>query len=196
MSLWQTGLQIVGIFGGGAVVTAAVVGFMGKIFVETFMRKSVQRHERDLELLKQEYQIDLEGRRTIYKKSEFIFEKQFEAANRLLELRLKHIPLPWHPDVDHQDLLDRTIENAEMISNEFRAFLSKFGAILSKKEREELDKLASKARELAFYCSTTSPDQNSDIAETILSEIQELEERFIGRVLNQSRAPSQPTEVS
>lgn len=189
MSFIETLAQVVGILGAGAIVTSAVVAVMGKMFLETFMRKSVENHERDLERLKQEYQIDLEGRRTIYKKSELIFEKQFSAANRFLEIRLQYIQAPWAPDLEYQDFVERFIDNHDKLQKDLQLFLRQFGAILSNEDREQVEKLIQEVLELGFHATCTHPGQNADIVDSITSKIKELEANFIAQVIDQAGPP-------
>lgn len=178
-------VDIAAMLGGATVIATAVVAFLSRLLVERLSRASIEKHEKDLERLKRRYEIDLERHRLAFRKSEFLFEKQLEAANVFIRIRSKYIPLPWGPYLDHSDLMERIADNSGKIAKELSEFSDQFSAVLEKSDRNSISKLANNANELSFGMAVLTPKEHDNLAEQIISDLGLIEGNLIDCVRKQ-----------
>ena len=122
--------SIIATLGGGSVVVFALSGWLGKIWADRLMKASIFSHEKELEALRDKYTNDLEKLKTQLKKSEFMFEKEFVAASKLIEYHEEIIPLSQGPYMHMDDVFEsialqgepvESLEVAEEIYNRIRS---------------------------------------------------------------------------
>lgn len=131
-------LSVLAALGGGAVIIAGFAHWLGNLWA----KRLIQNEKSKLDLEIESYKVKL-------KKSEFIFEKQYEAASELTAMIRKFLPPLRYPEMDWGDACDEIAQDFESIITELERFLSKHGAILDKETRNLLSNsigLASQAK--------------------------------------------------
>ena len=83
-----------------------------------------------VEQVKHELRQETESYRTKLRKSEFLFEKEFEAASEFIDLRRRLWPRMQHPDEDWREAVYQFGHNLEQVEQEIGQYLSAHGAAL------------------------------------------------------------------
>lgn len=132
----------------------AVVGVCGVFaFLRWFVKKWVaQEMEKDMERVKadhtkwlneQKSQLtrDVESLKMKLAKSQFMFEKEYEALSALLTLQQEHSPPHSHPDMEWSDACDEIARDFADIERNIKNYLIKHGAVLQKDIRDLLSEV-------------------------------------------------------
>lgn len=82
--IWQTALAIIGSIGGGGIIIVGISSWLGKLWADKLMKKSEYEYQRNLELIKQ----DFEKKNYIHQAK---FTKEFEIYGVLTESCCKMI---------------------------------------------------------------------------------------------------------
>lgn len=191
MSTWQTILLA---FGGNAALLA-VLGYLGKSLLEKLIVRDTKLFESDLkaktdaeiERLKNELMHRVESYKVQLKKSEFLFQKEFEAASAFAALLQSIHPGFNHPTMGWYEACDAIAEDFEKIEIRLNDFLAKYGAVLTDNEKKILTSAISDAGYGKFDVigGEVDTDANQKAGELYFN-LQELEKQLIGRVRDQS----------
>jgi len=119
--------EIVAYLGGASVVLLGLSGWIGTIL-----------SNRIVERAKSELQRELESHKTSLRKSEFLFEKQFEAASRFIALKQSFLPTYRFPDMDWHDACEDMARDFDKIARLLRQFVAGHGAVIDKGTVEAL----------------------------------------------------------
>ena len=84
-------MVVVSLGGGGAIVLG-LGNWIGRILANKYVEK-----------LKQEIQQEVESHKTRLRKSEFLFQKEFEATSAFISLRLRLLPRYRSPEMEWHD---------------------------------------------------------------------------------------------
>lgn len=192
METWQT---ILFAFGGNAALLA-VLGLLGKSLLEKIILRDTRQFESDLkaktdseiERLKNELARSVESYKVQLKKSEFLFQKEFEATSSFSELLQSIHPGFIQPLMDWHDACEIIAEKFEEIEIKLGNFLAKYGAILTDEERSILTSAISVAGHGKFDVDSNGQvDPNSIIeAKELYKNLLTLEKQLIKRVRDQS----------
>ena len=140
VSVWNIALAIIAACGGGGVIILGLSGVIGKIWTNHLMQNDVHRHNREIEALKSSLQNETEGYRARLRKSDLVFEKEFQAANSLsfliASLEVGYYD-PWMEDAlplyyymsGHRDAVGKSIglylsKNASVLPDDVRGWLT------------------------------------------------------------------------
>lgn len=166
---------IVSLGGGGAIVLG-LANWIGKILAN----KTVEK-------LKHEIQEELESHKTRLKKSEFLFQKEFEAASTFMSLRLRVFPRYRFPDMEWRDACGDFAQNFDNVEKTLESYIATHGAALS---REALDRLTSAKAKASWGKLEVDNDKASEqaiqYAGEIMTELQEIEIELHQAVWSQS----------
>ena len=144
-SVWNTALAVIGSLGGGGAIVLALSGWIGKIWANRIMKNDLHRHNQDIEALKTKLTNETESYKTRLKKSEFVFEKEFSAANELASFISELETGYSDPFMDDSELFFDHLEiSRDEIAKKLGGFLSRHSAILTAEVRKSI----SLAREL------------------------------------------------
>lgn len=119
--------------GGGTAIVFGFSNWLGKVWANRLMEKEKNAHSRELESLKNTFLKETESYKVKLKKSELIFEKQFEAASELVAMHRGFIPGINFSHMDWEDVLDHYALSSKKIEEELEKFLSRHGAVLGEK---------------------------------------------------------------
>jgi hypothetical protein len=153
---------ILGSLGGATLILFAFSNWLGKLWAGRLMEDEKAKHSRDLEALRNRFLQDTEKYKTALKKSEFIFQKEYEAASALVALAREIRPTYSHPDMDWHDACDDIALRFEEIEKAFESYLRKHGAVLTEQIRELIGKCIGLASDGAFHVD--GPDNVSSEA--------------------------------
>jgi hypothetical protein len=139
-SLREIALTIVASIGGIGVVILGLSSFLGKVWANRIMQADLNRHNREIEALKNKLLGETEHYRTRLRNSELMFKREFAAASDLVRLvgdiEMGH----WDPWMDDRALfIEHVAERRETISKDLQAFLSKHAAILPLEVRHAVE---------------------------------------------------------
>jgi hypothetical protein len=95
-------------------------------------------YSQQLEALKTTFLLDVERRKTSLKKSEFIFQKEFEAASAMVALIRSIRPTLVHPDMDWYEACDEIARSFDRHERVLEAYLTAHGAVLEESVRDKV----------------------------------------------------------
>jgi hypothetical protein len=127
--------------------TVVLLGVVGKGIFDQVLARDLKTHEARLkeagdsqiERIKSELSQVVESHKTRLKKSEFLFQKEFEAAGAFTVLFREYNPKLSRPDMEWDDACDQMASSFERTEAKLEAFLASHGAVLQRHDREALD---------------------------------------------------------
>lgn len=154
---------------GGLLVGSAkwIGGLMAKTYVEQ---------------VKHDLRRETESYRTRLRKSEFLFEKEFEAASAFIDMRRRLWPRMRHPEEDWGEAVGQFGKRLEEVEDEMRRYLSGHGAALQEPVLEMVREALNQAEYGKFEFDEFGPARS--IAERVLDGLKEIEAellRYSGR---------------
>lgn len=179
--------MILGSLGGGAAIIFGFSSWLGKVWANRLMEKEKAEHTRELESLRNRLTQDTESYKVKLKKSEFIFEKEYEAASEFVSLKRSFVPTYSHPNMDWYEACDEIAHNFHRIETALGSYLSKHGAVLTKETKDLLSYSIGIAGENKF--DITSPDvpkEANTAADNLFKKLDEAEECLLNQVHSQS----------
>lgn len=129
--LFTISSAIIASLGGGALLVIALSNWLGKLWANRFMNTERAKHEEDLEQLRSQLLKEIEGYKIALKNSEFIFQKQYEAASELVALQSHIAPKYTFPEMDWHDACEYIATGFKSTEKLIDAYLAKHGAVLS-----------------------------------------------------------------
>jgi hypothetical protein len=136
--IWAISGTILASIGGGTAIVFGFSSWLGKVWANRLMEKEKNEHSRELEFLRNKFYKETESYKIKLKKSELIFEKQFEAASELVALQRSFVPEINFPHMDWEDVLDHYACSSEKIEKALEEYLSRHGAILGEEVEEKI----------------------------------------------------------
>ena len=103
----------------GGVVLLPFFKWIGAVFAKTYVER-----------VKHGLQQETESYRTKLRKSEFLFQKEFEAVSEFMELRRRSMPGMRYPDMDWGDVYDDFAAKLDKVEVDLKGYLSTHGASL------------------------------------------------------------------
>jgi len=173
--------------GGGAVIVFGFSSWLGKVWANRLMEKEKADHVRELESLRHELLKESESYKVKLKKSEFIFQKEFEAASEFVALRRSFLPTYSHPDMDWYEACDAMALDFGKMEVELGAYLSKHGAVLDAEVTDAICRAIGLAAGHKFEASINRVSSEANKAASRLYEnLQEVERSLLSQVRSQS----------
>ncbi len=180
--------SIIASIGGGAAIVFGFSSWLGKVWANRLMEKEKNEHSRELESLKNTFLRETESYKIRLKKSELIFEKQFEAASELVALHRSFMPQINFPHMDWEDVVDHYAFSSQKIEKELEKFLSRHGAVLGEAVEEKISECIGVAGwnkfEINKEYEVTS--KGKDEGEKIYKLLNEAKKLMIQEVLTQT----------
>ncbi|NWH06036.1 hypothetical protein [Desulfobacter latus] len=130
--------------GGGTAIVFGFSNWLGKVWANRLMEKEKNKHNRELEFLKNTFLKETENYKIRLKKSELLFEKQYEAASELVALHRSFIPQIF-PHMDWGDVVDHYAFSSKKIEEKLEKYLSRNGAVLGEEIEEKISECISVA---------------------------------------------------
>jgi len=169
-------LSVLSALGGGAIIIGGFAHWLGHLWA----KRLIQGEKTKLDIEMESYKVKL-------KKSEFIFQKEFEAASELVECIQSILPEHYKPDMDWEDACVSIACNVEWIEVALKKYLGKHGAILTE--------IATKNIEMCIYLAGSTkheitgpaiPASASKAGDEIYKKLKKAEKSLIEQVRGQS----------
>jgi hypothetical protein len=178
----------------GNVAVIAVIAFVGRGFInhifgtrlETFKSDLKKEGDEELERVKGVLSRDLESYKVKLKKSEFLFEKEFQAASEFLKLYSLFMPTRSHPEMDWGDAMEVIADDAGRTEIMLSKFVVEHGAALDEGDRDRLEAAVALANDLGLELGSYSFEQRNEKAEILHTKIKQLRDNLMQRVRDQS----------
>lgn len=179
---------ILGSLGGGAVIIFGFSSWLGKVWANRLMTKEKVEYAQELESLRNRLTQDTESYKIKLKKSEFIFQKEFEAASEFVGLIRNFLPKYSHPDMDWGDACDEIAICFEDIETLLSSYLSKHGAILQDDVKDLITDCIGIAGKNKFETNITEkvPFHVNEEASKLYKKLKDAEKSLINQVHSQS----------
>jgi hypothetical protein len=180
---WDLVLKALGLFGGGAVLTIAIAGFVSKLMAD----RSIESHKAQLgqetERLKGELAKETETHKLNLRKQEILYNKQLDAATEFIGLHQTMQPRFSHPDKDWDEACEDVAESFGMYEEWLKAYVRKHGAVTSRAVRKLLDESIDLASTNKFNVSggDVSRDQVK-AASDFMKALEKCEEVFLQEI--------------
>jgi len=150
------------------------------------MEKERAEHNKELERIRATFFRETESYKIKLKKSEFLFERQFEAASQLVALIRNLMPYYSYPHMDWEDVCEHFALQMADVEQELDKYLSRHGAVLSNGVIDKIGYCIGIAGENKF--NVNGPDVSDTAkkeAEKLYRELVEAEELLLKEVHTQ-----------
>ena len=187
--IFHLAAAIIASLGGGAALVFAFSSWLGKVWANRILEGDKAKYAQELEDLKSRYLRDTEKYKTSLKKSEFIFEKEYQAASEFVALVQSIRPTFAHPDMDWYEACDRIALSFDTSETALEQFLAKHGAVLSEETRDLLGRCIAAAADGKFQVGAeghVDPHANKLAAE-FYGNLEKIERALLTIVRDQSR---------
>lgn len=120
--------------GGGGVIVLGLANWIGRILAKKYVER-----------LKQEIQQEVESHKTRLRKSEFLFQKEFEATSAFISLRLRLLPRYRFPEMEWHDACEDFAASFEQVEKTLDSYIATHGAALQQQTLERLTSAKTRA---------------------------------------------------
>lgn len=175
--------------GGGAAIVAGCSSWIGKVWADKLMEKEKSKFARELEQLKHAMLRDAESYKIKLKKSEFIFQKEYEAASEFSAMLRRLLPKFKHfleQEGEWLDDLDKAEARSTDIEFELTEFLKSHGAILDDYIKGEINSCIETAVDRRYAADVLGDCFAGSDIRHIYSRLQYLEQEIINKFRAQS----------
>lgn len=167
--------KFVALFGGATVIVLGLSTWIGNLL-----------SNRIIERAKSELEKELESHKTSLRKSEFLFEKQYEAASEFIAMRQGFLPA-YRPDMDWAEACEDIAMHFNRIEKALKAFVAKHGAVMKAETVELLTQCIGLAEEHQFGVHGDDVSKEArDAADTLWTKLGEVETTLRDTVWSQS----------
>lgn len=174
--IFKISTVILGSLGGGVLIVGAFTKYLGDLWA----KRLIQNEKKKLD-------DELESYKTKLKKSEFIFQKEYEAASELVALIRNILPTYNRPEMSWDEACDDIAHNFNKIEVRLNDFLSRNGAVLKNDAIDLISTCIAVAAEGKF--NITSPDvppAANSAADDLFKKLKEAESIVLQQVHSQT----------
>lgn len=184
--LFEISSVIIASIGGGGFMIFSLSNWLGKIWADRLMEKEKAAYAKELESLRNSLTQEIESYKIRLKKSEFIFQKEYEATSEFIALINSFLPRSSSPDMDSYVVCDYIARRFENIEEGLLDFVSKHGAVL----KREVDNLITTAINIAgdnkFITDFDVPSSANNAADELFRHLKDAEEVLLHQLHSQS----------
>jgi hypothetical protein len=180
---------IIASVGGSAALILALSSWLGKVWANRILESDKAKYAAELESVKARFVADTERYKTSLKKSEFLFEKEYEAASEFVNIARAMRPTYAHPDMDWYEACDEIARSFGEHGRILEQFIAKHGAVLGKDVRGRLGSCIATAAEGKFRVGSDGEvdrELNSKASE-FYADVEAVEESLLEIVRGQAR---------
>jgi len=178
---------VLGSLGGAAAIIFGFSSWLGKVWANRLMTKEKAEYAQELESLRNRLTQDTESYKIKLKKSEFLFQKEYEAASEFVALKRSFLPTYLHPDMDWYEACDEIAHDFHKIEIALGAYLSKHGAVLKQEVKDLLSHSIGMAGESKFEITSPEVPSNANkAADGLYKNLEEVENKLLKQVHSQS----------
>jgi len=185
--VWNVSLAVLLSLGGGGSIVFALSSWLGKVWATRIMDEERASYASTLEELKNKLNQDTESYKIKLKKSEFIFQKEFEAASRMVAIKQSLLPEHHSAGMDWDDVDVDIANQFPRIEKDLKQFLGVHGAILSEKTKRLVEESIYLSGSNKHYVNVGDPSHEAIIAaRNVYENIDRCEGLLIEKVHSQS----------
>lgn len=174
--IFKISAAILGSLGGGVLIVGAFTKWLGDLWAKRLIQNEKKKLDEEME----SYKIKL-------KKSEFIFQKEFEAASELVALIRSFLPTYNYPQMDWYEACDEIAHDFNKIELRLDDYLSKHGAVLKENVVDLISTCIAIAGENKFEITSPEvPKVANDAANNLYEKLKEAEKIVLQQVHSQS----------
>jgi hypothetical protein len=142
---------------------------------------------RYVERVKGEIAKELEDFKTRLKKSEFVFQKQYEAASSFVALKSDILPTHRFPEMEWTDACENIAEKFDKVERQLRTFVSVHGAVLSSEALKRIESAEARAGEGKFEVHGDEVSrEGTELADEMWDDLKAVEELLLKEVRTQA----------
>lgn len=174
--------------GGAGAIIAGFSSWLGKLWASKLMENQRNEFTRELESLRKNFTKEIENYKIKLKKSEFIFQKEYEAANEFTSILRTLMPSYTSEDMNwHDDVCPVIATKFDSIETTLRSFLSKHGVILPGNAKDTLGGAINTAGQGKFLIKSEDISDDAIIAaDKLYNEMKAIEGILIDKVFAQA----------
>jgi hypothetical protein len=162
--------------GGGGVIVFGLANWIGQILAERYVEK-----------LKHEIEQEIQSYKTKLKKSEFLFQKEFEAASQFLSLRRRLLPRYHFREMEGENVCQEFALTFGQVEKELEGYMTVYGAALNRKALDRLSEAIEQTAAGKFEVSEGNvTEKGYDIADKVMKEPEGIENELHEAVRSQS----------
>ena len=174
--------------GGGGVIVLGLSNWLGRMWANLVAEQLKASNSQDLERIKADFVRELESYKIQLKKSEFIFQKQFEATSAIVALKRNILPSYSEPYMDYHVACEYIASSFEPIEKQLDGYLALHGAILPDEAKKILVSSLTDVGTFKFEVDREGASSNAlDAADNLLKNLGMVEELMISLVHDQSK---------
>ena len=159
--------------------------WLGKVWASRILREEIAKHTKEIEGFKNDLLQEAEKHRVKLKKSEFIFQKEYEAASALVSMIRDIDPKNTIPDMDWDVACDHAAMNFGDIENTILSYLKVHGAGLPQGVKDNLTFCYGAASTNKFEASPEVSDNANKAANDLLKTLVVAENEMIQHIREQ-----------
>ncbi len=195
---WSEIVTIVASFivslGGGGAIVFGLSKWIGEILAGRYVERTKGEIQQEVERAKGEIQQEIESYKTKLQKSQFLFQKEFEAASQFISLYHRLIPSSQHPLDSPDERVKDFAPKLGDVEKELEQYRRIHGAAL---QQEVLKRLAETIEKAGSGKHTADDSQNEqpgilnykdrlNLAEQVMEELEAIKNELWKKVWSQS----------
>ena len=173
--IFKVSAAILASLGGGVLIVGAFTKWLGDLWA----KRLIQEEKAKLDL-------DIESYKVKLRKSEFLFEKEYEATSEFVALLRSILPRHSYPDMDWYEACDHIAHTFGKIELKIDNYLATHGAVLSDTIVDLLVTAMGIAGETQFQITTPEvPSSANKAANTLYEKLHEAEKKLLEKLQGQ-----------
>ena len=168
-------LSVLGALGGGALIIGGFAHWLGNLWA----KRLIQDEKAKLDL-------EIESHKVKLRKSEFLFEKEYEAVSEFVALLRSILPRHSYPDMDWYEACDHIAHDFGKIEHKINDYLTTHGAVLSDEVVDLLVTALGVAGETQFEITSPEvPSSANKAANTLYEKLHDAEQKLLEKLHGQ-----------
>jgi len=168
-------LSVLGALGGGALIIGGFAHWLGNLWA----KRLIQEEKAKLDL-------DIESHKVKLRKSEFLFEKEYEAVSEFVAFLRSILPRHSYPNMDWYEACDHIAHDFGEIEHKINAYLATHGAVLPDEVVDLLVIAMGIAGETQFEITSREvPSSANQAANTLYEKLHEAEQKLLEKLQGQ-----------
>ena len=174
--LTKIALTFIVSLGGGGAIVLGLANWIGKILADRYVEK-----------VKQDFEEEIERHKTRLRKSEFLFQKEFDAASAFISLQIRLLPRYRIPEMDWHDACEDFARSFDDVEKAVDNFIATHGAALPSETLKFLINAKTKASRGRFEVTNGDVSQDAvTYAKEVMESLDKVEKKLYQVVRSQT----------
>lgn len=195
--IFKVALAIITAIGSATLIVASFAAWLGKLWtkriiqnekasLDKFLQEEKARFDDYLQREKAKLDTILESHKSKLSKSQFTFQKEYEAASELSFLFSSLLPDHDSPNMIFHDACDEMARRFDQTEKALKSFVCKHGAVLTETHINDLERCMYLAGSNKHFVENGDvPAKANEAAEEIYEKLEELKNGLVARVYGQ-----------